>query len=287
METTVEVLAHTKHWDENPLHELVTLRVSYPRFILAEVNTYRTFSRCYSSSRAIPSHKVREIIQNDPTIPPKFGSMQAGMNMGDEVNAEDARNVWLEARDAALECSDRLTQLNIHKSVSNRLTEPFTNINGVITAELGPWLWFLRQRLDENADPAIQVLAKEVQKALKGSTPRWDPYMWHIPYILEEEKDLHHEERLLVSAARCARSSYTPHGEPKMDTEKDLKLARRLCDAGHYSPFEHQAVAFMDKMESGGNFRNWEQQRNFLDTNSKNEEHQAVWLAGFLGRDME
>lgn len=282
METTAEVLLHTKHTSGNVLNALVTIKVCFPRYILAEVNTYRTFSRCYSSSRAVPSKIMRDLIEKDPTIPPKFGVEKSGMNMGDELSPEvitAAKETWLSARTSALEFSEHLsTKLGIHKSVANRLTEPFVNINGVITAELGPWLWFLHQRLDKNADPAIQVLAGRVQEALKLSTP--EENYWHVPYILSSEEHLRLEDLVLLSAARCARTSYTPYGEPTMDYDKDMKLANRLIDAGHFSPFEHQAeVASCPPL---GNFKHWRQYRELVDFKSQNTGCMEVWLEKYL-----
>ena len=37
---------------------LTTMKITFPRFILAEFNTHRMFSRNSASSRAIPFHKM-------------------------------------------------------------------------------------------------------------------------------------------------------------------------------------------------------------------------------------
>jgi hypothetical protein len=48
----------------------------------------------------------------------------------------------------------------------------------------------------------------------------------------------------LVSAARCARVSYTPFDERQPNVGKDAQLAARLlaADPPHMSPFEHATV---------------------------------------------
>ncbi len=48
---------------------LTSLLVTFPRIILAEVNTHRMLSKNTSSSRAIPFNKMVEVVQNDPFIP--------------------------------------------------------------------------------------------------------------------------------------------------------------------------------------------------------------------------
>ena len=49
--------------------ELISVLCTFPRIILAEVNTHRMLSKNTSSSRAIPFSKMVETIQNDPFIP--------------------------------------------------------------------------------------------------------------------------------------------------------------------------------------------------------------------------
>ena len=49
--------------------ELLTVSATFPRIILAEVNTHRMLSKNTSSSRAIPFEKMVESVENDPFIP--------------------------------------------------------------------------------------------------------------------------------------------------------------------------------------------------------------------------
>lgn len=58
---------------------LITFELTFPRIILAEVNTHRTASRNSASSRAIPVKKqIRKIIE-EPFIPEQFGINKPGM----------------------------------------------------------------------------------------------------------------------------------------------------------------------------------------------------------------
>ena len=59
--------------------ELISVLATFPRIILAEVNTHRMLSKNTSSSRAIPFNKMVEAIQNDPFIPIAWQKDHKGM----------------------------------------------------------------------------------------------------------------------------------------------------------------------------------------------------------------
>lgn len=50
-------------------HRITTMQVTFPRMILAELNTHRLFSRNSASSRAIPFEKMVKSVQENPFIP--------------------------------------------------------------------------------------------------------------------------------------------------------------------------------------------------------------------------
>src|SRR5690606_9682644 len=83
---------------------------------------------------------------------------------------------------------------------------------------------------------------------------------WHIPFILKQEENLNLDVKKKISAARCARVSYSLFDGKKSDVESDLKLCERLSSSGHWSPFEHVAEA-LSKKERIGNFIGWKQYR--------------------------
>src|SRR4051812_50181214 len=63
-------------------HRLTTLEATFPRFVLAEFNTHRVFSRNSASSRAIPVAKQLRRVLDDPYVPIEFGSNKPGMQAG-------------------------------------------------------------------------------------------------------------------------------------------------------------------------------------------------------------
>lgn len=84
---------------------LTTFEVTFPRFILAEVNTHRDKSRSSASSRAIPVWKRLTDMILHPFVPLAFGKNRAGMQSAEMVSDEDteaSRTNWLVGRDVAV-----------------------------------------------------------------------------------------------------------------------------------------------------------------------------------------
>ena len=63
---SAEIVAHSLSPQGD---ELISVLCTFPRIILAEVNTHRMLSKNTSSSRAIPFNKMVEAVQNNPFIP--------------------------------------------------------------------------------------------------------------------------------------------------------------------------------------------------------------------------
>lgn len=254
---------------------LTTFELQYPRIVHAELLTHRLFSRNTASSRAVPVSKMVNRILMNPFIPEYFGKNKSGMQASEEVgeaNKEIARVVWREALTNALESSQDLLDLKIHKQLANRITEPFQYIQCVVTAT-GFKNWY-RLRNHEAAQPEIQELARAMYEA-DQSTPAVGliPGEWHLPYIDTEddrELSLPLNDAILVSVARCARVSYFLREGGKSNIEKDLQLAQRLAVESHMSPFEHVACATPVKCMIG-NFHSFMQLRKFFYTESNGD----------------
>ena len=88
--------------------ELISVLATFPRIILAEVNTHRMLSKNTSSSRAIPLKKMVEAIKNDPFIPIAWQKEHIGMQGYEyftdlENDIPSLERGWLSARDNAIE----------------------------------------------------------------------------------------------------------------------------------------------------------------------------------------
>lgn len=243
---------------------LTTIEVEVHRFVLAELNTHRVLSRNGSSSRAIPVAKQVQRVVEDPAVPVEFGSNQPGMQAAQALEGEAAQqalDAWLSARDAAVAAVGRLSELGVHKQVTNRLLEPF--MWHTVIASATDWTGFWEQRCSPLAQPEIRVAAEAMRAAYDASTPvALGPNDWHTPYVREDELDLDVATRMRISAARCARVSYLTH-DGRRDLSADEELYARLvtADPPHWSPLEHVARPLGPDEAPKGNFWGWRQLR--------------------------
>ena len=247
----VEVILASKGPDQAPVY---TVRMRYPRIIHGEVMTHRVFNRNAGSSRAQPASVTIQNLITDPFVPWHWTRNQSGMQGFDYLSEPDVDRAvyqWLLARDAAMDRANALaspTDFNLHKQVFNRLIEPFSWIDVLITAT--EWDNFLWLRNHEMAEPHLQDLAVLTTQALMDHEDKIIPLdygEWHTPYITDEERDITHGDAdlLMLSAARCCRISYKPFGEDQINIGKDLQRFHQLTggDRIHASPLEHQCQA--------------------------------------------
>lgn len=259
MAFSAKILADSLH--PNGVKRLTTFEITFPRCILAEFNTHRMISRNAASSRAIPVEKLVEMVKDDPFIP-EFRANQKGMQAGEllpENNAEAARVAWKLALDEALTNALTLSAIGVHKQYANRLLEPFMWVTVIATAT--EWANFFALRCAEDAEPSFQRIARMMLDLYRTSQPKQlQSGDWHLPMIDEDEaRDWTEEMQLMVSVGRCARVSYLTH-DGKRDPIADMDLHDRLMTSGHWSPFEHQAIATRADFISG-NFHGFEQYR--------------------------
>ena len=232
---------------------LTTLQLKYPRFIHAEFMTHRVFSRNASSSRAIPVKKIIETIKNDPVFPSYWGKNQPGMQAFEELDAETiikAKTVWESAMNSAIKHAEEFIELGVHKQIANRILEPFSHINVIVSSTNWSNFYTLRRHVD--AQPEIKLLAdamynamyEEIQTTIENSKPKLlNNTQWHLPYVNDYELDNETITLLKMSVARCCRVSYLNHEGKVPSIEDDLKLYERLVGHSpiHASPTEHQA----------------------------------------------
>jgi thymidylate synthase ThyX len=143
---------------------LYTFVLTYPRVILAEVNTHRMLSRNTASSRAIPSKKQRDRVLNDPFVPISIGANQKGMQAGAELEGwrrTVAINTWKLARYPMVLASWILDKVGAHKQVVNRIVEPWTWTQQIVTCTDLKNVFKLRNHTD--AEPHFHELARQMQ----------------------------------------------------------------------------------------------------------------------------
>lgn len=277
---------------------LSTIELQAHRFVLSELNTHRVFSRNSASSRAIPVWKnLQQVIEN-PAMPLSWGKEQSGMQAGEELTGErlaEVQDLWRTAAANAVSVVRQLTATTkpgpageelpvdaLHKSVANRLLEPFLWHKVIVTAT--DWEGFFEQRISPLAQAEIRVPAELTAEAMYASEPVFlGANEWHLPYVGDDDLSIveaiaqiantggHTIEDLQpmlarISAARCARVSYLTH-DGKRSIDADLELYDRLVSAApaHWSPLEHVARPVDRGALVRGNFRGWVQLRHDAD----------------------
>lgn len=283
---------------------LTTFQLKYPRFIHSEIMTHRVFARNASSSRAIPVERQIAAILEDTAMPMHWGKNQKGMQADEEIRTPvkytrtrsvpvrpmhgegidwtdiahqnvvayvsgTPEQAWLEARDRAIDIARGFIKAGYHKQIVNRLLEPYSHINVVVTATNYDNLFWLRRHKD--AQPEFKILADCMWEELQESTPQLlNPGEWHLPYVTEQDRNhvwftqgqdnnvfedyIGLEDLKQISASRCARTSYMTHDGKTPDLNADLDLYVRLVGGEplHASPVEHQATPDEFDIEEDG-----------------------------------
>lgn len=256
---------------------ITTFLITFPRFILAEFNTHRMFSRNSASSRAIPFRKTRTSVMEHPFIPINWMKDHKGMQGSEYINNRVKkwmlRQLWLTGRNFSVLIASMLHFFGLTKQICNRLLEPWMYHTCLVTAT--EWENFFYLRANSMAEIHIQKIAFMMLESYNESVPvQLNQGEWHIPflkkidmkllveYLREKAKgksnfcqdaflyaDITHALRA-ISTAMCARTSYISVGdaELKSNFEKDIALHDRLRESGHMSPFEHIAMP-MDNIQ--------------------------------------
>lgn len=226
---------------------LTTMQLRYPRLIHSEFMTHRMLSRNAGSSRARPIGKVIAEILSDPAEPFEWGSAQKGMQAGAPLTGwrlKATKLAWHAAKRGAIAAARVMMWAGAHKQVANRILEPWSHIEVLVTAT--DWANFFALRNHPDADPTIRELARAMKFAMDVSLPKvLDVGDWHLPYIYEHELPIYDLEKLRrMSAARCARVSYRLFDGTFANPEADLRLYGQLVENQpvHASPTEHQAT---------------------------------------------
>ena len=225
-------------------------------------------------------------------MPLHWGKNQPGMKAKEEHNAPvnmldhmgrfeviEREEAWKVAMRRAVVTAQSFANAGYHKQIVNRLLEPFSHINVLVTST--EWDNFFELRDHPDAQPEIRTLAVVMRASMDSSTPDiLQEDQWHLPYITaKERRDAYYgpsqtpawNTLIRCSVARCARVSYFTHEGKPPNIEDDLKLYDRLVGARplHASPAEHQArpvgLFEREKLSMTGNFKGWIQYRKLLE----------------------
>lgn len=189
-----EIITHSKR--SNTGDEIITYKLTFPRIILSEVNTYKMLEKNTSSSRAIPFEKMVEVVEKEPFIPIAWQLSHKGMQgdkyITDPYVIERKKSYWLSARDKAINSASDLVSSEISsteykqnedgsfkeksvtlvsnstvtKQIANRLLEPFMWTTQLITGTRESFEHLFEQRcpqyeIDGNAFGKLYYKSKK------------------------------------------------------------------------------------------------------------------------------
>jgi len=245
---------------------VTTFEIEYPRFILAELNTHRMFSRNSASSRAIPVKKMIGLVEQNTAMPIIWNKNQKGMQSHIEfgVNTDELGMVvdpidddayspaeaWYKARDSAISYAKAFDESDHHKQTVNRLIEPFQMMKTIVTSTDFDNFFNLRFQSFENYDAQHEIheLAKLMYECYNDNTPVvLNEGDWHTPYYkngyyaIDDGSTDTLEDALKISCSCCAQVSYRLLNDT---IEKAIDLYNILVESDpvHASAFEHCAT---------------------------------------------
>lgn len=135
MKIKAEIIADSKNELGN---RITTMIVTFPRYILAELNTHRMFSKNSASSRAIPFKRLLNSVGENPFIPIAWQKDHTGMQgteyFEDKETTTSLTAGHLLARDYAIERAVSQSKIGLTKQIVNRYLEPFMWHTVLITA---------------------------------------------------------------------------------------------------------------------------------------------------------
>lgn len=153
---SAKVIADSKNEFGN---RITTMVVTFPRFILAELNTHRMMSRNSASSRAIPFEKMIASVENDPFVPIAFQKDHSGMQGTEYLEGaelEAALQAYGRSVDSAINFAKEFANTNATKQLVNRQLEAYMWHTVIVTATEWENFFALRcpkyQKLDGNGN---------------------------------------------------------------------------------------------------------------------------------------
>jgi thymidylate synthase ThyX len=267
MKTSAKVIADSI----NELNDdrLITLELTFPRIIQAQLNTYRQSAKNSASSRAKSMKRLRYDALVNYFEPLEFQGDNKGMYSVTPLSPLQqklAKLIWTSARLTAAFHHRLFEVVGVHKEISNRVIEPYLYSTVVMTASKSSWDWILHQRLAHDAQAQFRELAVEIQSAIVHSVPKLLTLChYHLPYITEE--DMRHNLLTTLkklSIARCAAVSYKTFDGSLADLNA-IRIYDKLKTSGHLTPFEHVATPAVEWYGNCYNF-GWKTERNLLES---------------------
>lgn len=167
-----EIIAHSKR--ANTGEEIITYKLTFPRIILSEVNTYKMLEKNTSSSRAIPFEKMVEVVDKEPFVPLAFQTHHKGMQGTEYItNPEEIDYLevkWLIAKSTAIESAYQLYNNGVTKQLANRILEPWMWVTQLCTGTRESFEHLFEQRcpIYDISNEVLELAASDTETSFKS-----------------------------------------------------------------------------------------------------------------------
>lgn len=241
---------------------ITTFKLVFPRYILAELNTHRLFSKNSASSRAIPFNKMIKSVIENPFIPMAWQKDHKGMQGTEYLSGEEAErfapNTWLRARDKAVEEAIMLNNnIGVTKQLCNRLLEPFLYHTVLLTATEFENFFELRCPSYEWEYEEGTIKAKSKEEFLEMFIKR---------YPTNGEKDLH-DCKAVDEDFNAVQSSFWLFINKGAADIHIMDLAEKMYDA--YNESEPKQLKEGEWHIPFGEFNTPQKENNYIDWEAK------------------
>lgn len=216
-----EIVAHSINEQGD---ELISVMATFPRIILAEVNTHRMLSKNTSSSRAIPFSKMVETIENNPFIPIAWQRSHSGMQgteyITDLAEIQGKNLMWLAGRDRAIQTAKNLHEADVTKQLANRLLEPFMWTTMLITGPKSGWDNFFHLRCPSYTERDIHGNKGNVYKSKKEYKQAWGYVVDNLTDLDWLKRNEGQAEIHMMALAECIWDAYNESTPKQLKAEQ-------------------------------------------------------------------
>lgn len=190
---------------------IITLRLSYPRFILPQMAKHRVFAQTTRSSRYTD---IGEEVYKNPNVP---------------------MELFTEQLERTIAYTNALKESGISKEIYNRFLEPYAFTDQILTMDWRDLDHFLRLRLADDAQWEIRELATAIMLAVNDSKPIQTNV--HIPFA--DYSNPITIDTIQMSVSKVGRISRRSKNETFLADFMDSKRFARMMSNRHFSVLEH------------------------------------------------
>jgi thymidylate synthase ThyX len=228
-----------KHSVDHRGNELITFELTYPRIIHAELLTHRMFSKNASSSRAVPSIKMIDVVEADNFCPEYIQKAHKGMQGSEYFEGselEECKQLWMESANLAIVQARKMYEKGISKQIINRILEPYQYYKVLLTTgKEGLWNFF-SLRCPEYQLPDSTTSFKSWKELTKNSFSVIEATGLNSISVIERLKL--NKGQAEIHMMELAESMYDTYNE---------SVPQRLSESEYHIPYDEELIEQMNQ----------------------------------------